>query len=196
MLPDAYVSKLIFQSLFGANVSLLLLISSTESLAPPWTTNSHTNSYPTNLPLMLISMSLDVSAMLKPLTPNHDKFFPRAIKCIFLGYPHDHKAYRVYDLHTRRIFICRDVTFVEFEFPFQHHSHATPLSPLIPIPLPELPIPTSHPATLTSHTPAIPSPTTDLSPIIQPPLSRPKHTLTYPQYLNDYIYPLLPHDSN
>lgn len=86
--------------------------------------------------------------------------------------------------------------FCRIYFSFQHHSHAAPPSPPLPIPLPELPTPTSHPTTPTSHTPAIPSPHPDLSPITQPPLSRPMRTLTCPQYLNDYICCLLPHESN
>ncbi|KAL2901144.1 Retrovirus-related Pol polyprotein from transposon RE1 [Bienertia sinuspersici] len=63
-----------------------------------------------------------------------DKFAPRSRKGVFVGYPHDKKGWKVYDLETGEIFVSRDVKFHENEFPFMDgvnsantHEHATEL---------------------------------------------------------------------
>lgn len=45
------------------------------------------------------------------------KLDPRSVKCVFLGYCSDRKAFRLYSLETRRLVISRDVTFDESVFP-------------------------------------------------------------------------------
>lgn len=47
-----------------------------------------------------------------------DKFASRSRKCVFVGYPHAQKGWKVYDLETGDIFVSRDVVFHEKEFPF------------------------------------------------------------------------------
>lgn len=58
--------------------------------------------------------------------PHKDKFSDKALKCLFLGYPVDQKAYRVMNFETKKVFTFRDVVFVEDTFPFHHISLPSP----------------------------------------------------------------------
>ncbi|XP_074322282.1 uncharacterized protein LOC141659360 [Apium graveolens] len=59
-----------------------------------------------------------------------DKFGPRAIRSIFLGYPLDHKGSTLLNLDTKEIFISRHVVFHESKFPFPDAKlQATPNDP-------------------------------------------------------------------
>ncbi|XP_074343104.1 uncharacterized protein LOC141680916 [Apium graveolens] len=51
--------------------------------------------------------------------PEHtiDKFKPKGVPCVFLGYPVSQKGYKLLDLTTRHEFVSRDVTFAENVFP-------------------------------------------------------------------------------
>jgi hypothetical protein len=52
------------------------------------------------------------------------KFDERAKPGIFVGYPFNQKGYRIYDMHTRKIYVSRDVQFFETMFPY--HDLQTP----------------------------------------------------------------------
>ncbi len=83
------------------------------------------------------------------LPRSKDKFYERAIPCVFLGYPYGYKGYKLYNLQTHQTFILRDIAFHEHIFPFKHVSHSysflsTTFSNT-PIPLPILDEGTSSP---------------------------------------------------
>ncbi|XP_074301226.1 uncharacterized protein LOC141632589 [Silene latifolia] len=64
-----------------------------------------------------------------------DKFAKQSRKCLFLGYPHNKKGWKVLDLTTREIFVSRDVYFYEHSFPY---AFATPY-PTPPVDDPVIP---------------------------------------------------------
>lgn len=63
-------------------------------------------------------------------TNTKDKFQPRAVKCVFIGYSFGQKGYKLYNLDTHKVFVSRDVIFREDVFPFNtsqclpnHNTH-------------------------------------------------------------------------
>ena len=79
------------------------------------------------------------------------KFDHRAITCIFIGYPVRQKAYKLFNLSTRKIFTSRVVHFHENHFPYASSEFALPpfhlgysLGP-IPTPIHDLSLLLSHP---------------------------------------------------
>jgi hypothetical protein len=92
---------------------------------------------------------------------NSNKFQPRSVPCLFLGYSPLHKGYKCLHLPTNRLYISRDVLFNESEFPY-----TSPLSPLDShtsnlrqqISLPILPSPTAAPPSQSILESSSPSP--------------------------------------
>ena len=120
------------------------------------------------------------------------KLQSRARKSIFLGYKPGYKGYILLDIHSKGIFVSRNVTFHETVLPYQtspsfvtdNWHYITPPPPLF-IDVPDsLPTSTSPPPIVESHIP------TD-SPVIHDPLvrvsTRNKSTLVYHK---DYVCPI------
>jgi hypothetical protein len=64
---------------------------------------------------------------------NSHKLQPRSLECIFLGYSLLHKGYKCLHLPSGRLYISRDVIFVENKFPFSTFQFpATSTSPESP----------------------------------------------------------------
>lgn len=81
------------------------------------------------------------------------KFDARSLPGIFIGYPLGQKGYIIYDLASKQIYVSRDVTFYETNFPFQGLSTNPP--PLFPLPmldsLENIEIPHNEPDTADGH---------------------------------------------
>lgn len=75
-----------------------------------------------------------------PAFPN-DKFSPRGVPCVFLGYPSTQKGYKLLNLTTMLTFVSRDVRFNETIFPFLTTSVNSYMHPILdPKPSPLTPI--------------------------------------------------------
>ncbi|GKB65306.1 retrovirus-related pol polyprotein from transposon TNT 1-94 [Tanacetum coccineum] len=128
-----------------------------------------------------------------------DKFSPRGVPCLFLGYPQHQKGYKLLNLLTKKKFVSRDVQFYEHVFPYSnpqmlHLIH--PLPSLIPNGPHWYDEFTSTPITqssLTIHT-EVPIPNTPLhtasvqnDPAPPPQTRRSSRTHNPPSWLQDFV---------
>lgn len=69
------------------------------------------------------SMKVFGSLCFAPTLPHgRNKFQPRFISSVFVGYSHEMKAYKLYDIEQKKFFTSRDIIFHENTFPFHHIS--------------------------------------------------------------------------
>jgi len=57
-----------------------------------------------------------------PSYKEQDKFKARGVPYVFLGYSSTQKGYKLWELHTNKIRVSRDVKFEEHIFPFHQDS--------------------------------------------------------------------------
>lgn len=51
-----------------------------------------------------------------------DKFQPRGVPCLFLGYPQNQKGYILMNMLTKHLFVSRDINFAKHIFPYKQSS--------------------------------------------------------------------------
>lgn len=141
------------------------------------------------------------------ITSHADKFNPRGVPCVFIGYPTTQKGYRLLNLLTNEVFVSRDVKWFENILPYtlshaqlhhiipsstEHKTHPPPTwedsSDDEPDNITPPPIPPDTPPSASIDTSPSSSSESTLSP---PPQIRKSNRNTYPpSWLKDYVTPI------
>ncbi|KAH0738218.1 hypothetical protein KY290_036923 [Solanum tuberosum] len=134
------------------------------------------------------------------VVPGGDKFGPKAIGEVLMGYSATHKGYRLYSLLTNHFFVSRDVHFQESLFPFQLQKfgqlHIFPNGVITTDTSPTaITVPTSFPldnaeSGLISSPEVTPTPTPHNGPIhpLNLEARRSTRTKTQPSWMQDYSF--------
>ncbi|XP_070005753.1 uncharacterized protein [Nicotiana sylvestris] len=78
-----------------------------------------------------------------------DKFSPKAIPPIHMGYSSSQKGYILYDLHSKGLFVRRYDVFKKDIFPFKHMQYeVSPLFPILEVRDAQIEMITGHPASV------------------------------------------------
>ena len=117
-----------------------------------------------------------------------DKFTPKCVPCLFIGYPATQKGYKLYNLLTQNSFVSRDVRFLKHIMLYKLFSSVPSASPVSNSPIlinssSDLLSPSNSPSSLpcTDAPAALSDPSSS-----EVPLRRSSHPKTTPFWHSDY----------
>nr|XP_016475423.1 PREDICTED: uncharacterized protein LOC107797080 [Nicotiana tabacum] len=111
----------------------------------------------------------------------HDKFTPKSVPGVFMGYATTQKRYRIYDIEANKFIVCRDIVFHENLYLFKHptskflatYDPSSTSSPFFP-----------NSAPLPSHTPDHQSISNDIIPLPNDPAQSSNSPICSPDPIN------------
>ena len=58
------------------------------------------------------------------------KMGPKGVPCVFLSYPQSQKGYKLLNILTNKLFVSKDVRFIQHIFPYSHNSAEKCVQPI------------------------------------------------------------------